>query len=158
MYPTPEHVTEQMKTQQDVWAPQSHKLHENSSFLLTKVCMVANAKQSFTQQWKEWIWVSCSEVGEPRASYTEWSQKENKYCILMHIQWNPEKLYWCTKLQERNGYADVENGLVDTAEQGVGNTNWESSTDIYTLSCVKYITSGKLLYNTGSPAWCSAMT
>ena len=58
MYPTPEHVTEQIKTQQDVWVPQSHKLHENSSFLLTKACMAANAKQSFTQPWKEQIWVS----------------------------------------------------------------------------------------------------
>jgi len=37
-------------------------------------------------------------------------------------------------------------------------TNWGSSTDIYTLSCVKHIASGKLLYNTGSPAWCSVMT
>ena len=35
---------------------------------------------------KEWIWVSCSEVDEPRACYTEWSKLEkNKYSILMHI-------------------------------------------------------------------------
>ena len=33
---------------------------------------------------KEQIWVSSSKVDEPRACYTEWSQK-NKYCILMHI-------------------------------------------------------------------------
>jgi len=32
-------------------------------------------------------------------------------------------------------------------------TNWESSTDIYTLSYIKYIASKKLLYNIGSPAW-----
>ena len=28
--------------------------------------------------------------------------------------------------------------------------NWKSSTDIYTLPCVKQIASGKLLYSTGS--------
>ena len=31
-------------------------------------------------------WVSSSEVDEPRAYYTEWSQKgKNKYCIVMQI-------------------------------------------------------------------------
>ena len=36
---------------------------------------------------KEWVWVSFSEVAEPRACYTEWSksERENKYHILMHI-------------------------------------------------------------------------
>ena len=32
--------------------------------------------------------------------------------------------------------------------------NGESGIDIYTLSCVKQITSGNLLYNTGSSAQC----
>ena len=30
--------------------------------------------------------------------------------------------------------------------------------NMYTLSCVQEITSGKLLFNIGSPAWCSVMT
>ena len=35
---------------------------------------------------KEWMWVSSSEVDEPKACYTEWSKLEkNKYSILMHI-------------------------------------------------------------------------
>ena len=34
----------------------------------------------------------------------------------------------------------------------------ESSIDIYILPCVKQTASGKLLYGTGSPAWCSVMT
>ena len=35
---------------------------------------------------KEPIWLSSNEVDEPRAYYTEISQKEkDKYCILMHI-------------------------------------------------------------------------
>ena len=33
----------------------------------------------------------------------------------------------------------VENRFVDTAEEGEGGTNWESSIDIYTLLCVKQI-------------------
>ena len=42
---------------------------------------------------KEWIWISCSEVNEPRAYYTEWSQKEkNKYYILMHTYMEPRKI------------------------------------------------------------------
>ena len=39
---------------------------------------------------------------------------------------------------------------VDTAGDGEGRMNWESSIDLYTLSFVKYLASGKLLYNTGS--------
>ena len=35
--------------------------------------------------------------------------------------------------------------------------NEESSIDIY-KPCVKQTASGKLLYNTGSSAWCSGMT
>ena len=34
----------------------------------------------------------------------------------------------------------------------------ESSTVIYTLSWVREIAAKKLLYNAGSPAWCSLMT
>ena len=33
--------------------------------------------------------------------------------------------------------------------------NGESSTDIYTLPCIKEIAGEKLLYNTESPAWLS---
>ena len=51
----------------------------------------------------------------------------------------------------------VENQPVDTAEEGEGGTNWESSTDrIYTTMCE--IGSEKLLNNTGNPAWHSVMT
>ena len=36
-----------------------------------------------------------------------------------------------------NKHADVQNGLVDTEQEGEGGTNWESSIDKYTLPCVK---------------------
>ena len=51
----------------------------------------------------------------------------------------------------------VENRLVGIARKGEGRTNWESSIDIYTQSCVKQIASAKLLNNTRSPVWCSVM-
>ena len=41
---------------------------------------------------------------------------------------------------------------MDTVGEGEGRMNWERSIDIHTLPCVTQITSGKLLYNTGSPA------
>ena len=44
----------------------------------------------------------------------------------------------------------VENWVVDTLGKGGGGTNWESSIDIYSLSCVRQTVSGKLLNNTGS--------
>ena len=41
----------------------------------------------------------------------------------------------------RNGDADVEHEFVDTVEEGEGGMNGESGIDVYTLSCVKQITS-----------------
>jgi len=53
---------------------------------------------------------------------------------------------------------DVEDCLVGTAREGEGARNRDSSTDIYTLPCVKQIANEKLLYNTGSPAQHSVTT
>ena len=40
---------------------------------------------------------------------------------------------------------------------GGGRVNWESSTEVSALPCVKQTASGKLLYGPGSPAWYSVM-
>ena len=40
-----------------------------------------------------------------------------------------------------------------TAREEEGGMNLKSSIDIYTLPCVKQTARGKMLYNTGSPAW-----
>ena len=61
-------------------------------------------------------------------------------------------------LLQDNRDADVENRLVGTAGEGEGGTNGESSINICTLSCVEWIAGEKLLFNTGSPVWCSVMT
>ena len=101
---------------------------------------------------KEQIWVSFSEVNEPRASYTEWNKSEKEKQV-SHINahiWNLEKLYGWTCSQGRNGDADAESGLMDTAGGGEGRTNWESSTDIHTLSCVRYILVGSCRVTQGA--------
>ena len=61
-------------------------------------------------------------------------------------------------MQRNNGDAEVENGLLDTTEEGESGTNGEGSISIYILSCTKWTASEKLLCNTGSSAWCSVMT
>ena len=53
-------------------------------------------------------------------------------------------------MQTSNGDADLENRLVDTFEEGEVGMNWESSIETYTLTYVKWIASGNLLYDTGS--------
>ena len=62
-----------------------------------------------------------------------------------------------SNMQGRNRDTDIENGLVDAAGEGEWGTNLESSIEIYSLPCVKWIASGKLLYKTGR-ASCSVMT
>ena len=66
-------------------------------------------------------------------------------------------MYWWMYLQGRNREADVENRLVDTAGEGESGTNWER-TETYTLSYVKRIASGEVLYNRGSSDYCSVIT
>ena len=52
----------------------------------------------------------------------------------------------------------ASSGLVDTVGEGVSGTNGESSINIYTLSCARWIAGEKSLYSTGSPVWCLAVT
>ena len=75
-----------------------------------------------------------TEVDEPKGCYTEWSESEKQISYINAYIWNREKWYWGTYLQGRNGDADVENGLMDTAGEG---RDWESGTDMYGLPCVK---------------------
>ena len=45
---------------------------------------------------KEWIWVSCCEVDEPRPCYTEWSKSEREKQMLYinaHV-WSLEKMVY----------------------------------------------------------------
>ena len=60
---------------------------------------------------KEWIWVNCNEVGEPRACYSGWSKSEKQILYIKAYIWNLEKQYWWTYLQGRNGDTDTKSGL-----------------------------------------------
>ena len=59
-------------------------------------------------------------------------------------------------MQGKNGDTDVKNGLVDPVGEGESGTYGDSSINIYTLSCVKWVVGEKL---TGSPVWvlCDAL-
>ena len=75
---------------------------------------------------KEHIWVSSSEVDEPRACYTEWSKSEREKQILyinIYI-WNLEKWYWWAYLQDSNGDVDIENRLITWGWGWVGRGEW----------------------------------
>ena len=61
-------------------------------------------------------------------------------------------------MQGGNRDAAVEKGLADTAGEADGGTNWESSTDMYTLPRASQPASGGLPGNTGSLAQGSATT
>ena len=45
-------------------------------------------------------------------------------------------------MQGRNRGADLENRLVDTVGKGEGGLNCESSSDVYTPPCVKWMAAG----------------
>ena len=47
---------------------------------------------------------------------------------------------------------------MDTAEEGVSETNGESSISIYTHSGVRWTAAAKLLFSTGSRVRCGVMT
>ena len=86
---------------------------------------------------KKHIWVSCSEVDEPRACYTEQSKSERgkQISYINAYTWNLEKWYWWMYLKGKNRDTDVESWLVNSVEEG--QMNWKSSINIYTQPCVK---------------------
>ena len=71
---------------------------------------------------KEWIWVSSSEVDEPRARYTEWSksEREKQISYIYAYIWNLEKMVLMNLF---SGQAHIENGLVDTVGEAEGGMN-----------------------------------
>ena len=72
----------------------------------------------------EHIWVSSSEVDEPRTCYTKWSKSEKQISCFNAYIWNLEKWYCCTCLQDRNRNmeTDIENRLLTQRD---GRRGWE---------------------------------
>ena len=89
---------------------------------------------------------------------SEISQKEkNKYCVLMHI-YGIQKNSTDEPVYRKE--MEMQMQRIDWSSQlgKEGQDKLRKQTDVYILSCVKQITSGKLIYNTGSPAWCCVTT
>ena len=93
-------------------------------------------------------WVSFSEAGKLRAWYTELSKSEREKQI-SYIN-----AYICNLENGtdepicRAGIKTQTQRLVDPVGDGEDGINKENSTEIYSLSYVKQIVNGKLLYNT----------
>ena len=97
---------------------------------------------------------TCREVNEPRACYTEWGKSERVHQTL-YINayiWDLEKWYWCSYLQGKNRDRDIENRPVNTAGEGDGGTNWESSVHLYTLPCAKQIAGSSRITQGAQPS------
>ena len=71
---------------------------------------------------KKWNWVMCRDLDGPQDCHTEWSksEREKQISYIKAYMWNLEKWYWWTNIWGRNRDADIEDGLVDTAEEGGG--------------------------------------
>ena len=104
------------------------------------------------------MWMNLDSVIQSK----EKRKERNKYCILTYIygiqRYDTDEQN--RNLQGRNTDTDKENGHTGVMGERKGGKNWKSSTDIYiyTLPCVKYTASGKLLQSTSCSAWCSVMT
>ena len=95
--------------------------------------------------WKEWSWVSWSDVDEPRACHTEWSKKKQiLYVKCIYIE--SRKMALVNLIADRSWGADVENRLMEMG----GKQRWEWIERValtYTWPCVKQTPGGKLLYS-----------
>ena len=91
-------------------------------------------------------------MDEPRAYYTEWTEsgRERHILYISTYVWNLERWYWRSDMQGSRGGTDIKNRLLDSVGRGEGGMIWESSTETYTLPCMRQIVSGSL-YDTADP-------
>ena len=82
---------------------------------IDKEALVIYTKEYYSAIKKEYIWVSCNEMDEPRTYYTEWSKSDNEkqMSYINTYTWNLERWYWWNYLQVSNGDTDIENRLMD---------------------------------------------
>ena len=105
----------------------SQVIESTSMFInrwMDKEVMVPMYNELLLNHKKEQIWISSSEVDEPRAWYTEWSESEREKQILFinTYIWKLEKWYWWSYLQGRNRNPDIENRPV--TQQGKVRMGW----------------------------------
>ena len=101
---------------------------------------------------KECLWVSSSEVDEPRTYYTEWSKSEREREILYSNTYmqNLEKWSWRIYLQGSDGETAIENRLMDTGRGEERVRCVERETWKLTLPYVKQVAKRNLLYGSGN--------
>ena len=77
----------------------------------------------------EHIWISGSEVDEPRAYYAEWSksEREKQISYIKAYIWNLEKWYWWTCLQRKNGDADQFSSVPSLSHVQLIETPWTAT-------------------------------
>ena len=77
---------------------------------------------------------------------------------------NSETFYPLVKFRKENEYVYMCVYVIHTRTYIHTHCQWNTvlhtggHIDTYTLSCVRYVTNRKLLWNTGRPAWSSVMT
>ena len=104
---------------------------------------------------KEQNWIIHSDVDETRVCHTEWSKSgRGKYRILIYILWNLERCHSQTYLQSKNKDKYIEEAIVNTAEWGVAEMSWETSSDIKSLPRIKQIVEKLPLVHTVNSAQC----
>ena len=91
-------------------------------------------------------------MNRERGIQSEVSQKEkNKYCIYTHIcgieKYGTDEPICTAGIEMPTQRTDLW-----TPGKGECGMNWETGIDIYTVSYVKWIAGGKLLYSAGSSA------
>ena len=86
---------------------------------------------------KGWIWVSCSEVNEPRACFTEWSKSEREkqiFHINAHV-WNLEEKPMAphsSTLAWKISWTEEPGGLQSMGSRRVGQ-DWVTSLSLFTF-------------------------
>ena len=88
---------------------------------------------------KEQIWVSFTEVDEPRACYMEWSksEREKQISYINAYMWNLERWYLWSNMQDSKEDTGITKRLLDTVGEGEGGMIWKNSIETYILGYVK---------------------
>ena len=67
-----------------------------------------------------------------------------------------ERRYWQSYMKGSKGDTDIQNRLLNSVG-GEGGMIWEYNTETYTLSHIKQIASGSLMYDVGNPTKAGAL-
>ena len=85
---------------------------------------------------KEQLWVSSSEMDEPRACYTEWTKsKREKKSYINAYTWDLETWYWWNYLCGTKRDTDIESRPAGTAREGEAGASGEARCNVRGPKC-----------------------